>query len=263
MGATALELSSIRGVYLGMFEQSILAGDTAANKTRALAASLGVQSLAVAAAILTPLIFGDRLPRLQPWIASSVALRAQPQPQPVKSAAATSSAPSILRTPPRAINLASLNPHRPEPVGATILSDTDTFSSSFAGPNIGLDASMVSTLPAIITAPPQPRPIAPVAKAPEKPHQVGGDVQAAKLIWKIIPQYPPLAKQARISGTVQLTGVIAKDGSIEQLQVVSGNPLLAPAALAAVKQWLYRPTFLNGQPVEVIAPIDVIFTLSQ
>lgn len=258
-----MELFSIPGVYLGMFEQSILAGDTAANKTRALAASLGVQSLVVAVAILIPLVFGDRLPRLQPWIATTLPLRAQPQPEPIKSAAPASSAPSILRTPPRAINLASLNPHRPETIGATILSDSDTFSSSFAGPNIGLDASVVSTLPAIIAAPPQPRPIAPVAKVPEKPRLVGGDVQAAKLIRKIIPQYPPLAKQARISGTVQLTGVIAKDGSIEQLQVVSGNPLLVPAALAAVKQWLYRPTFLNGQPVEVIAPIDVIFTLSQ
>jgi len=252
------------GVYLGMFEQSILANDTAANKTKALAASLGVQSLAVAIAILIPLIFGDRLPRLQPWIASSVPLRAQPQPEPVKSSAPASSLPSILRAPPRVFNLASSNPHRPDTIGATILSDSDTFSSNFAGPSFGLDAFMGSALPSIVATPaPQPLSTAPFAKAPEKPRPVGGDVQAAKLIRKLIPQYPPLAKQARVSGTVQLTGVIAKDGSIKQLQVVSGNPLLVPAALAAVKQWLYRPTFLNGQPVEVIAPIDVIFTLSQ
>jgi protein TonB len=261
---TALELFSIPGVYLGMFEQSILAGDTAAHKTRALAASLGLQSLAVAVAILIPLIFGDQMPLLRPWIASSVPLRAQPQPEPEKSAAAAPSAPSILRTPPRLISLTSLNPRRPETIGATILSDSDTFSSSLVGLSTGLEPSITSTLPTMIATPPaQPPPAAPVAKAPDKPHPVGGDVQAAKLIRKIIPQYPPLAKQARVSGTVQLTGVIAKDGTIEQLQVVSGNPLLVPAALAAVKQWLYRPTFLNGQPVEVIAPIDVIFTLSQ
>jgi periplasmic protein TonB len=262
--ATAAELFSIPGVYLGMFEQSILAGDTVANKTRALAASLGVQSLAVAVAILIPLIFADRLPRLQPWIATSLPLRAQPQPQPVKTTAIASSAPSMLHAPVRTIDLSLLNPHRPELVGATILSDSDTFSSSVAGVGMGLDTSISSALPttvAIISV--QPPPAAPVTKAPDKPHQVGGDVQAAKLIRKIIPQYPPLAKQARVSGTVQLTGVIAKDGTIEQLQVVSGNPLLVPAALAAVKQWLYRPTFLNGQPVEVIAPIDVIFTLSR
>jgi protein TonB len=247
-----------------MFEQSILAGNTAANRTRALAASLGVQSLAVAVAILIPLTFGDRMPVLRPWIASSVPLRAQPQPQPVKSAAPASSVPSILRAPSRVFNLASLNPHRPEQMGATILGDSDLFSSNLAGLNTGLDASMGSALPTILAAPPpQPRPVAPVTKTPEKPRLVGGELQAAKLIRKIVPGYPPLAKQARVSGTVRLTGVIAKDGSIGQLQVISGNPLLVPAALAAVKQWLYSPTILDGQPVEVIAPIDVIFTLSQ
>ena len=78
-----------------------------------------------------------------------------------------------------------------------------------------------------------------------------------------MPAYPPLAKQARVSGTVRLIGVIAKDGTMQQLQMVSGHPLLVQAALDAVRQWLYRPTLLNGQAVEVIAPIDVIFTLSQ
>jgi protein TonB len=57
--------------------------------------------------------------------------------------------------------------------------------------------------------------------------------------------------------------VIAKDGTIRQLQVISGHPLLANAALEAVRQWVYRPTILNGEPVEVIAPIDVVFTLGQ
>ena len=80
---------------------------------------------------------------------------------------------------------------------------------------------------------------------------------------KVIPAYPPLARQARVSGTVQLIGVIAKDGTIQQLQVVGGHPLLVKAALDAVRQWIYRPTLLNGQAVEVIAPIDVIFTLGQ
>ena len=258
-----MELFPIPGVYLGMFEQSILAGDTAANKTRALAASLGVQSLVVAIATLIPLIFSDRMPPLRPWIATSVPFRAKPQPQPVKTTAIASSAPSMLRAPLRTIDLSILNPHRTETIGTTILSDSDTFSSSLAGVGIGVDTSISSALPTSVAIPAQPPPAPPVTKAPDKPHQVGGDVQAAKLIRKIIPQYPPLAKQARVSGTVQLTGVIAKDGSIEQLQVISGNPLLVSAALAAVKQWIYRPTFLNGQPVEVIAPIDVIFTLSQ
>ena len=110
----------------------------------------------------------------------------------------------------------------------------------------------------------QPKPRA--AESPAvaaSPHKVGGDVQAAKLVKKVIPVYPPLARQARVSGTVQLIGVIAKDGTIQQLQVASGHPLLVKAALDAVRQWIYRPTLLNGQAVEVIAPIDVIFTLGQ
>ena len=86
---------------------------------------------------------------------------------------------------------------------------------------------------------------------------------AAKIVRKVIPAYPPLARQARVSGTVQLLGVIGKDGTVQQLQVISGHPLLVSAAVEAVKQWLYRPTLLNGEPVEVVAPIDVNFTLAQ
>ena len=78
-----------------------------------------------------------------------------------------------------------------------------------------------------------------------------------------MPVYPPLAKQARIQGTVRLNAIISRDGTIQNLQLVSGHPLLAPAALAAVKQWVYEPTLLNGEPVEVVTVIDVNFTLSQ
>src|SRR5258708_492303 len=99
--------------------------------------------------------------------------------------------------------------------------------------------------------------------APGKPVTGTSEIQAAKLIRKVIPAYPRLAVVARISVTVHLIGNIGKEGTIEQLQVVSGPPLLVQAAVDAVRQWLYRPTLLNGKPVEVIAPIDVIFTLSQ
>ena len=73
--------------------------------------------------------------------------------------------------------------------------------------------------------------------------------------------YPALARSARVQGTVHLLGVVSKDGTIQKLQVLGGHPLLVAAAVDAVKQWVYRPTLLNGEPVEVIAPIDVIFTL--
>lgn len=93
--------------------------------------------------------------------------------------------------------------------------------------------------------------------------RVGGNVQAANLVKKITPAYPPLAKQARISGTVRFTAIIGTDGNVISLQLVSGHPLLAPAAREAVAQWQYKPTLLNGSPVEVITQIDVNFTLSE
>jgi protein TonB len=108
------------------------------------------------------------------------------------------------------------------------------------------------------TAPPPPPP------KPQTPSRirVGGQVEAAKQIYAPAPEYPPLAKMARIQGTVRLQAIIAKDGTIKDLTVLSGHPLLAPAALAAVRQWRYQPTLLNGEPVEVETEIDVIFTLA-
>jgi len=91
---------------------------------------------------------------------------------------------------------------------------------------------------------------------------VGGNVQQARLIARPQPVYPPLARQARIQGTVRLQAVIAKDGTIQSLEVVSGHPLLVQSALDAVRQWRYQPTLLNGEPVEVSTTVDVIFTLS-
>ncbi len=93
--------------------------------------------------------------------------------------------------------------------------------------------------------------------------RVGGNVQQDKLISKVTPLYPPEAKQARIQGVVRMLATIGKDGTVQQLTLESGHPLLAPAAMEAVKQWIYRPTLLNGNPVEVVTVIDVNFTLSQ
>jgi protein TonB len=88
-------------------------------------------------------------------------------------------------------------------------------------------------------------------------------VQAANLIRQPRPVYPPLAKAARVQGTVKFEATIGKDGTIQNLKVISGPPLLIQAATAAVAQWQYKPTLLNGEPVEVLTTIDVNFTLSQ
>jgi TonB family protein len=91
---------------------------------------------------------------------------------------------------------------------------------------------------------------------------VGGNVQQANLISQPKPVYPPEAKQAHISGVVHLQAVIGKEGNIINLTVISGHPLLIPSAMEAVRQWVYRTTLLNGEPVEVVTQIDVNYTLA-
>ena len=92
---------------------------------------------------------------------------------------------------------------------------------------------------------------------------IGGNVQQAKLVSQARPVYPPEAKQARVQGVVQLQAIIGTDGHVASLSVIGGHPLLVPAAVEAVSQWVYQQTLLNGVPVEVITQIDVNFTLSQ
>jgi TonB family protein len=96
-----------------------------------------------------------------------------------------------------------------------------------------------------------------------KPLRVGGNVQAQNLITKIAPTYPPAAKQARLQGKVSLAVLIAKDGTVANVQVIDGDPLLTPSAMEAVWKWVYKPTLLNGQPVEVQTVVDVNYTLAR
>jgi protein TonB len=111
---------------------------------------------------------------------------------------------------------------------------------------------------------PAPPPVEPVA-SPATPVRirVGGNTAATHLVFQPRPVYPPEAKQAHIQGVVSLHAIIAKDGTVENLSVISGDPLLAASALEAVDRWVYRPTLLNGEPVEVETEIDVNYTLAQ
>jgi len=92
--------------------------------------------------------------------------------------------------------------------------------------------------------------------------RVSAGVTQGLLVKRVQPNYPPLARQARIQGTVVLQAQISKTGDIENLQLISGHPMLAPAAIEAVKQWKYRPYLLNGEPVEVETQVQVNFTLA-
>jgi protein TonB len=103
----------------------------------------------------------------------------------------------------------------------------------------------------------------PVVQSPAHPKRVvlPAGVAQGLLIMKTNPVYPPIAKAARVSGTVVLQAVISTSGSIENLRVISGPAMLQQSALDAVKTWRYRPYLLNNQPVEVETTINVIYTL--
>lgn len=243
-----------------MFEQSILI-DHATNKSWSVLASLSAQVLLVTVAMAIPLIFTDRLPQFH-WLQVigaplPPAPPSAPQEEPLIKRDSIEPSPQTPRSfiAPQRIptNVAHIvdEPGPPMPTSSGVPGGT------------GSDRFVAALVDKLIDkpAPPPPQPAQTSVKA-AKPLQVGGDVQAAKLIRQVIPQYPELAKRARISGTVRLVGIIGKDGTIENLQLVSGPPLLVRAAMDAVKQWMYKPTLLNRQPVEVIAPIDVVFTLN-
>lgn len=93
--------------------------------------------------------------------------------------------------------------------------------------------------------------------------RVGGNVQDAQVINKVKPPYPPQAKAARIQGVVKLNVLIGRDGTVENVELVSGPPELVQVAMDAVRQWTYKPTLLNGNPVEVATVVDINFTLAQ
>jgi len=111
-------------------------------------------------------------------------------------------------------------------------------------------------------APPPPPPPPPRPKKLE-PLRVGGNVQESKILRKVIPVYPELAKRARVEYQVVLEVNVDEEGNVTNVKVLKGHPLLDQAAVDAVKQWKYSPTLLNGEPVPVVATVTVEFKLSK
>lgn len=120
----------------------------------------------------------------------------------------------------------------------------------------GPAGSLVGLTPA---APPPPPPPAPKHALVVR----GGDVQAAKLIRKVVPIYPPLALRARVEGTVILEINVDEEGNVTEVRVLQGNPLLEDEAVRAVKQWKYSPTLLNGEPIPILSTVKVEFRLKR
>ena len=109
-----------------------------------------------------------------------------------------------------------------------------------------------------VAAPPAPK-----ESKPHAPVHIGGRVRAPRQIQRVEPKYPSLARQTHLSGTVIIEAVLDESGNVVEMKVVSGHPLLLQAALDAVRQWKYEPTYLNDIPVAVQMNISVTFTLSQ
>ena len=247
-----------------MFEQTFVQTQAKTRKPWTVAVSLSVQCLAVGAVLLIPLLHPDSLripdppkPHLiRTWITQPPL---PPQHAPVRTPAmASPAAPRpFVYTPPSAHSTAAQQ---------TIEMPTgDPEVSAWAGPAGAAFGPALTTTVALPPVAPAPRPVAPPSPKPAATGQlkVGGDVAAAKLIYGPSPAYPRMAVVTHSQGIVKLEAVIATDGSIRNLRVVSGPPLLVNAAVEAVRQWRYHPTLLNGVAVEVLTEIDVNFTLAR
>jgi protein TonB len=250
-----------------MFEQALLEAVGRTNKGWTVLVSSGMQIGLVAALSVIPLLNTDLLPRttLQMMLVAPT-----PPPPPPPPAPAAERIPQTRPVARRQFDGVHLSEPARIPEKIVMLASDEL--PPVAGNGAGVPGGLENGVPGgILSMPPRLLEVPPVLLTAAKPVEtvapipriaVGGRVQDALIIHKVIPVYPPLARQARLSGTVRFTAIIARDGTIQNLTLVSGNPMLVPAAMDAVRQWRYRPTLLNGDPVEVIAPIEVIFILN-
>lgn len=250
-----------------MFEQTFVqTGKT--NTTWTVLASFAVQIVLITVLVVLPLIYFQVLPAAQ--LTSLIMAPPPPPPPPPPPAAAP---PKVVKVIPRQMQTDKLLIPKVIPKEVKQINEDEAPPAAGVGVAGGVPGGVAGgavggVLGGILSSVPNaaPPPPPPPKKEPPKatgPLIVGGRVQAAKLIRNPQPVYPQIARQARISGTVELAAIIGEDGHIQELHVVSGHPLLRQAALDAVKQWVYQPTLLNEQPVKVSTTIDVIFTLGQ
>ncbi len=221
--------------------------------------SFAIQFMIIGVMVLIPLIFTEALPKT---VTLGFLVAPPPPPPPPPPAAApvkivkviqTDIVNGELRTPtkiPKKVEMIKED-EAPPPVMA---------SAGVVGgvPGGVPGGSMGGVMGSILSATPT---VAPKIATPQRV-RVSAGVTSGLLIRKVPPSYPPLARQARIQGTVILQAQISKTGDIQNLQLISGHPMLAPAAIEAVKQWKYRPYLLNGEPVEVETQVQVNFTLA-
>jgi periplasmic protein TonB len=243
-----------------MFEDSLLESGNRFKKgkrTWTTVLSFTLQSLFLCVLILIPLIYTEALPKQQ-LMTFLVAPPPPPPPPPPPAAAAIVKTVKIetelnngaLRTPTKIPEKVQMIKEEEAP--SAIAGVMGGVPGGVAGGQMGgVIGGIVSSVPTAV----------PKVATPQKV-RVSQGVAEGLLIHQVKPAYPPLARQARIQGQVVLSATISKSGDIQGLQLLSGHPMLAPAAIEAVKQWKYKPYFLNGEPVEVQTQITVDFKLS-
>jgi protein TonB len=243
-----------------MFEDSLVesGGRLKTKRGATTAISFVLEILFLGVLVLLPLIFTEALPRQQ--LMTFLVAPPPPPPPPPPPAAAPVIVKKIqseldngqLRTPtaiPKKVQMIKEDEPPPTAGPAGVVGGVP--GGVPGGTMGGVLGSVMSSVPTAV----------PKAATPQRV-RVSQGVSQGLLIHKVQPQYPPLARQARIQGSVILQALIGKDGTIQNLHVVSGHPMLTNSALEAVKEWRYKPYFLNGEPVEVETTINVNFTLS-
>jgi protein TonB len=244
-----------------MFEDSLIESGGKLKTKRGFTSIISfiIQLMIVGVMVLIPLIFTEALPK---GTTLFMLVAPPPPPPPPPPAAApvhvvkqvqTDIINGELRTPtkiPKKVEMIKED-EAPPPVMASTGVVGGVPGGVPGGSMGGVIGSVLSSTPVAV----------PKVATPQRV-RVSSGVSSGLLIRKVSPTYPPLARQARIQGTVVLQAQISKDGSIQNLQLISGHPMLAPAAIEAVKQWKYKPYLLNGEPVEVETQVQVNFTLA-
>jgi protein TonB len=226
--------------------------------------------LLVGAMALVPLIYTEALPKAV-WME---VLRAPlPPPPPSPSSVGTQasrratrrvSSAEILKAPPSIPPTIAQIHDEPLPPAQFPSTSVGVLGGIYNAQSDSRDCGIDPVLRNILRNPtPQPPPAQTPNPALPVRIRVGGIVSAARLIYQPKPEYPEIAKMTRTEGTVEFEAVIGKDGTIEELKVLRGHPLLVKAALDAVRRWRYQPTLLNGEPIEVLTEITVNFKLAE
>jgi periplasmic protein TonB len=243
-----------------MFEDSLLesGGRLKTKRGRTTTFAIILEIGLVGLMVLMPLIFTEALPKQQ--LMTFLVAPPPPPPPPPPAAAPVKIVKQIqtdivngeLRTPtkiPQKVQMIKEDEAPPQMASSGVVGGVP--GGIPGGQMGGVIGGIISSTPVAV----------PKVATPQRV-RVSAGVTSGLLIRKVNPVYPPLARQARIQGQVLLRAQISKDGSIENLQLISGHPMLVQSALDAVKQWRYKPYLLNGEPVEVDTEIQVNFTLS-